>query len=151
MSLVSRRGMWGFVSIASLAMAAACLGWNRPHPTAGAAVSDASDNPGGATRARVVGSQGSEASFGPYLCPGRSCALSIPMPDDGTNAFIAALNDGTASSAAGVSSQGLELTPGDKVMVCNDSHCATYEMSDDSRFRGADLKERISSRELGAK
>lgn len=97
----------------------------------------------------VIANEPGHRSFGPYLCSRGSCALSVPMADEGTAAFIAVLNSGAPSFPANVFNQGLQLVPGDKIIVCNDTHCATYVMSDDDRLEGKDLKERTSSRDPG--
>lgn len=62
-------------------------------------------------------------TFGPMTCP--ACGLSSPDVRD----------EETANALA---SQGIlnNVRPGDRVMVCNDTLCVTYEMSSDSTWRG---------------
>ena len=85
--------------------------------------------------------------FGAYVCSG-GCTLAIAMPDPSTVAFIDALNRGP-SFPASVLNQGLGMIPGDEIMVCNATHCATYLVTEEGRYQGRNLEERTSSREPG--
>lgn len=70
--------------------------------------------------------------FGPVNC--NACQLQARIPDDATKAFLNTYRDATNKQRKG--SFEYSIQTGSKVIVCNGSHCATYELTDSYDWNG---------------
>lgn len=70
--------------------------------------------------------------FGPVNCS--TCQLQARIPDNATKAFLNRYRDVTNEQRKG----GFEFSiqAGSKVIVCNATHCATYELTDSNDWNG---------------
>lgn len=68
-----------------------------------------------------------ERTFGPYSCP--SCPLLYPAPDSLTLATIREADRYDTPIFMGAS-------PGDKFVICNSTHCVTYQMTNSEQWLG---------------
>lgn len=63
---------------------------------------------------------GGDSVYGPWTC--NSCSVSVPMPDAPTRAYI----DGWKQWKRDNEYFNWNFAPGDKIVVCNATHCSTY-------------------------
>lgn len=74
-------------------------------------------------------------TYGPYAC--EPCDLVNPMPDQATKAFLNEMDNPSGIINFG----GLQLAPGDKVVVCNSAYCVDYRYTNSSDFLGENERE----------
>jgi uncharacterized membrane protein YgcG len=70
--------------------------------------------------------------FGPASCT--QCRGQIPLPDTATRAFLTRYTQVTNKNNFGSYQEYIQ--PGSKVIVCNASHCVTYQMTDSRDWNG---------------
>lgn len=70
--------------------------------------------------------------FGPVNC--NACQLQARIPEEATKTFLNTYRDATNKQRRG--SFEYSIQPGSKVIVCNASHCATYELTDSYDWNG---------------
>lgn len=79
---------------------------------------------------------GSSSVFGPVSCS--ECRGHVPVPDSATRAFLIRYTQITQQSRRGTFKESIQ--PGSKVIVCNASHCVTYQMTDSLDWNGTSLE-----------
>ena len=72
--------------------------------------------------------------FGPVNCD--ACQLQARIPDEATKTFLNTYRAATNAQRRG--SFEYSIQAGSKVIVCNASHCATYELTDSYDWNGTD-------------
>lgn len=87
----------------------------------------------GAVMADVV--IGGDAVWGPFACT--TCNVSSPMPDAATRAYMDAWKQWQRDNVY----FNFKYAPGDTIVVCNATHCTTYEVTATGGYLG---KERVS-------
>lgn len=70
--------------------------------------------------------------FGPASCT--QCRGQTPLPDTATRAFLTNYTQVTNKNNSGTFKESIQ--PGSKVIVCNGSHCVTYQMTDSYDWNG---------------
>lgn len=70
--------------------------------------------------------------FGPASCT--PCRGQTPLPDTATRAFLTRYTQVTNKKNFGTINESIQ--PGSKVIVCNASHCVTYQMTDSQDWNG---------------
>lgn len=70
--------------------------------------------------------------FGPASCT--ACRGQMPIPDAATRAFLTRYTEVTNKERFGTHLDSIQ--PGSKVIVCNASHCITYQMTDSQDWNG---------------
>lgn len=70
--------------------------------------------------------------FGPASCT--QCRGQTPLPDTATRAFLTRYTQVTNKNNSGTFKESIQ--PGSKVIVCNASHCVTYQMTDSQDWNG---------------
>lgn len=75
------------------------------------------------------------ATYGPYTC--QPCGLVNPMPDPATTVFINTMNNGSGM----VSFNKLNMAVGDRIVICNRTHCVDYYRTNSGNYLGENARE----------